>query len=432
MGFWSSVASVVSSAVSAVSSAASAAWNTAKAVAGKAIGWMAEKAEGFVDGVKKVWAAVEPHVGKIQAFLRSVAATVPIPWVKAVCLALDRGIGALTTFANSPIAKKIDAAIKWGIEIAKRWQQTEKKRDVDQEELDRLNEEELKEAKRHQETFRFSERESASEDERHKLGLMAAINDYEIAKTELANTIDAKPADFVHFLRLRATQKLLAMADKQFRAAKTIEDLSADDLFLVRIASDLIKEAPELSNEAAQRLDRLLTERYGKKLAPFVYEELIASWAKRAEVLENQWEAENRAYAKDSMLLKRLCIAKDIQAELDPNELAELTRLETSVPEQKKICDELATKQHDLERYVGAAEGLLQSLEKSEDQLIADGHEYLIKEGCDVGRVLTDCAEHDRAFSELELNEQELITDYSNIFKKDSKARMQSILEVTA
>ena len=106
---FSSVGSAIGSAVSSISSTLSQAYNTAKEYAGKAIGWMAEKAEGFVDGVKKVWQTVKPYVEHFRAGLRLAAvATQGIPWLSAALTFLEKGLGALTAFENSPIAKKID------------------------------------------------------------------------------------------------------------------------------------------------------------------------------------------------------------------------------------------------------------------------------------------------------------------------------------
>ncbi len=436
MGWFSGVISSVASVVSSVGRAVSSAWQSAKEVAGKAIGWMAEKAEKFVEDVKTAWKTVKPYVDHIRTALQTAAKAVPIPWISAALTMLDQGIGALVAFENSPIAKKVEAAIKWSIELAKRWQNAQKAKQNAQEvengqESDRLSDEELELAKKHQENLRAAERETISEEQRHQLELVAAINDFEIAKADLGNAIDASPVDFEHYLRLRATQKLLHMADKKFRAAKKVSDLSADDLFLVRIASDLIKATPELSKEAAVRLDRLLTERYGKKLTPFVFEELIASWAKRAESLEKQWSESNRSYAKENMLLKRLILAKDIQDELSAEESAELTRLETEVPVQKQALDHLATQQRDIERYVGAAEGFLQLLEKTPEQIEQEDRSYLIEDGAHVGKVLIACAENDTPFNKLSREDQSLVNDYANIFKKESKERMQTVLEVT-
>ena len=394
---------------------------------------MAEKAEKFVDGVKNAWQAVKPYVDQIRSVLQTAAKTVPIPWLSAALTLLDKGLGALTAFENSPIAKKVDAAIKWAIELAKRWQKAkQEQKQENEQEGDRLNAEELELAKRHQDNLRFAEREVVPEAQRHQLELASAINDFEIAKTDLANAIDDAPTDFEHYLRLRATQKLLNMADKKFRAAKSVDDLSADDLFLVRIASDLIKAKPELSEEAARRLDRLLTERYGKKLTPFVFEELIASWAKRAETLGEQWNVANRRYAKDSMQFKRLTLAKNIQGELSAEEAAELEKLESEVPMQKQALDALVTRQRDIERNVGAAEGFLQLLEKTPEQIEQEDRGYLIEDGAHVGKLLIECAEYDKPFSTLSSEDQSLLIDYSNIFQSESKDRMRIVLDMAA
>lgn len=432
MGILSRAWSGVKSVASAVGRATSAAWTTAKEVAGKAIEWMAEKAEHFVDDVKKAWSAVKPYVTHIRIALRAAAAAVPVPWMKAALVALEKGVGALTAFENSPIAKKIDAAIKWSIKMAKRLQERKQQDAEASEQAQDLTDEELALAKQHQETFRFAERESVSDSARHQLELGATLNDFQIAQTELSKAIEAAPTDFEHYLRLRATQKLLDMADKKFHTAATIDDLSADDLFLVRIASDLIKPNPELSQEAAARLDRVLSERYGKKLAPFVFEEMIASWAKRAEVLEHQWTAANRSYAKDNMLFKRLTLAQDIQSELAPEEAAQLEQLRKDVPIKKQELDALTVRQHDLERYVGAAEGFLQLLEKTPEQLEQEDREYLLDDGPQVGHILIDCAQHDTSFNDLAPDAQTLVIDFANAFSTDSKNRMKDILEVTA
>jgi hypothetical protein len=438
MGFWSSVGEVISSVGSAVGRGLRAAYDTAKDMAGRAVGWMAEKAEGFVSGVKKVWETVKPYVATIRMALKAAAgATKAWPWLSLALLALDKGLGALTAFENSPIAKKVQQAIDWAIKLAQRWhgemkEQGKETQNEDQAERSPLNEDELKQARMHQENLRFAEREVVSPEQRHQLELAAVFNDFEIANADLAKTIESAPEDFEHYLRLRATQKLLAMAEKKFRSAKVVDDISADDIFLVRIASDLIKVSPELSNTAAQRLDRVLTEVHGKKLLPFVFEELIASWAKRAEVLDKQWTQDNKALAKDTSQYKYLLGAKEIQSELSVEEIQQLAELTTTVPKQKEALDNLATRQRDMERYVGAAEGLLQVLEKTPEQIEAEDRAYLLEEGTHIGKLLIECAQTDTPFSRLNEEDQSLLTDYANIFNAESKARMKGLLEVTA
>ncbi|MDD2882859.1 MAG: hypothetical protein PHQ58_20805 [Rhodoferax sp.] len=442
MGFWSSVGSICSSVASSVGSAVSsvasavgrgvsAAYNTAKDMAGRAVGWMAEKAGNFVDGVKKVWDTVKPYVAQIRTALKAAAdaTAVTFPWLSGALVLLDNGLGALTAFENSPIAQKVQQAIDWSIKLAQRWQGNKKE---EQKEHEYLNEEELEQAKKYQEDLRFAEREVVSPEQRHQLELASVFNDFEIASADLDKTIKSAPEDFEHYLRLRATQKLLAMAEQKFRTAKTVDDISADDIFLVRIASDLIKANPELSNNAALRLDRVLTEIHGKKLLPFVFEELIASWAKRAEVLDKQWAQDNKALSKETTLYKYLLGAKEIQSELSAEEMQQLAALEVGLPKQKEALTSLATRQRDMERYVGAAEGLLQVLEKTPEQIEAEDRAYLLEEGTHIGKLLIDCAQTDMPFSQLNKEDQSLLTDYANIFKNESKTRMKGLLEVTA
>lgn len=425
MGFVSSLVSFASSVGRAVSSA----YNTAKEYAGKAIGWMAEKAEGFVNGVKKVWQTVKPYVEIVRAGLRAAAAaTTAIPWLSGALTLLDKGIGALTAFENSPIAKKIDAAIKWSIQLAKRWQERGNKKEAEEE----LTDEELAEARQHQKTMRVAEREALSEEERHRLELTSAINDYEIARKDLARTIEAGPADTEHYLRLRATQKLLRMSNQKFRSAKSIDDLGADDLFIVRVASDLIKPDMELSKKAAERLDRLLLEEHGKTLQSFVYEELIASWKKQAATLEAEFDQANKVLSKMKVDLRRLEIAKKIQTELDDKEAAELASLEKAVPVQEAFLNNITTRRRDIELYADAAEGFLQLMEKSEEQLKKEDRAYVIDEGVAVGKIIVEVADKHTPFSQLNSENQSLITDFSNIFREEAQQRMQSVLEMTA
>ena len=410
-----------SSAVNSVRSA----YNSVKRAAGKAIGWMADKAEAFVGGVKRLWRSVEPFVASVQKVLTAAQmATVGIPWLSSAIATLNKGITALTTFANSPIAKKIDQAINYAIKLAKDWQENEGKADLI------IEEGELDNARRHQETFRMAERESASENESHMLSLMAAINDYGIAKADLAEALKQEPADFQHYLRLRATQKLLLLSKKRFQNATSIDHLSVDDLFLVRIASDLVKKDPELSELAAKRLDKVLEEKYHKSLSSFVYEELISSWKTEAMSMAEEVDRLNNKLAKDVVQLRRLEADKKIQAELSADDIAKLEELASEVPLLEEKIYHLHGRQLDIECYANAAEGFLQLLEKTEEMLESEDRAYVLDEGEEVGRIILDVAENELSFKDLPADSRALLRDFANAFKLDANSRMESMLEV--
>jgi hypothetical protein len=435
MGWISDVCSAASSFVRSAASSVSRGFQKAKEIAGQALGWMAEKAEGFVGSVKKVWAVAKPYVDKFAVFLDAASKLAPYPWLKTALSVLSKGLVILTAFENSPVAKKLDAAIKWAIEIAKRWQKRREQHANQQNaerEAEDLSEAELSEAKRHQDTFRTAEREFVTDENRHSFELASALNDFEISRLELKNALAKVPDNFEHYLRLRATQKLLNMAEKKFIAAKTLDDLSLDDLFLVKIASNLVKSNPELNTDAATRLDRILKEVYGRALAPFVFEELVASWALRCKELTNEWDQSSKVLSKEKILLKNLVLAKNIQGSLSVEEDELLQQLQTDVPKNQISLDSKLTELNGLNLYVGAVEGFLQLLEKNEQQLEAEGREYLIDEGASVGTLLLKCSEHNISFHSLTLEEQALINDYANIFKAESESRVERVLETLA
>ena len=436
MGFFSKAVDFVSSKVSDISATVVKGIKKAQEVAVKALGWMAEHAEGFVGSVKKVWSNAKPYVDKFALFLDMAAKVAPYPWLKTALTVLSKTLIALTAFENSPIAKKIDAAIKWAIKLAKMWQQRREQNTnntSNQQESEVFDENDISEAKAHQSTFRTADAEPSIDLEtKRALKLAAAINDFEIARTELKNALAGEPQSFEHYLRLRATQKLLNMAEKKFNSAQTIDDLSQDDLFLLEVASDLIKANPELSDVAATRLDQILKNVCGRALTPFVFEELVASWSLRAKSLENEWEIALKALSKDKVLLKTITLAKQIQDKLSLEEETIYSELQITVPQKQLELDQMLNELSDVNRYVGAVEGFLQLLEKDEAQLIKEERDYLIYEGEQVGILLIKCAENDIAYNSLSEDEQALITDYANIFKADSGSRIERVLEAVA
>ena len=432
MGFFSSIASFASKAVSVVAKVATKAYEAAKQVVGKAVGFLATKAEKLVENVKETWARVKPNVEQFRVYVKLAANYAPLPWMKGALLAVDKGIDALFAFEKSPIAKKVEEAIQWAIKLSKKIHAQREHAMEEEQEEPVLSEAELRVAKVHQASMHAAEETLQTSGLSHEIALLTAVNDYEVAKADIAKVIKDAPADFEHYLRLRATQKLLKLADKTFRTATEIHQISADDIFLVRAASDLIKADPELSEMAAERLDKILITRHGKKLTPFVFEEMIASWASSAEAEDQRWEALNKAFIKDRMLEKSLSVSKTIQGELSAEEEATLQQLSIDLREKQTELDQIETKRIDIDRYVGASEGFLQLLEKEEADIIDEGNEFLITDSPIIGAVLMRCAEQHITFSELSEDDQDLIRDYSNIFKEDAHKRMSDILTVTA
>ena len=94
--------------------------------------------------------------------------------------------------------------------------------------------------------------------------------------------------------------------------------------------------------------------------------------------------------------------------------------------------NDISTRRRDIERYADAAEGFLQLLEKSEEQLEIEDRSYVIDEGAAVGKIIVEVADKNTPFSQLKAEDQSLITDFANIFRKEAQKRMESVLEMTA
>lgn len=423
MGFISFVGSVMS----AVSSGVSSAWNKAKELGGRALSWMAEKAEGFVGKVKDIWAAAKPFVTHIRTALKIGAAALGemYPPIATALLVIERGLGKLVDFEKSPILRYLNEAFEWIVNFAKR-RYSGKNNDTE------MSPEDIETAKRHQENMRTAETVIDDEDTVHSIQVASLLNDYAIAMSDLDSKIRDGVTSFEEYLRLRAGQKLLSITKQKITESKSVSDITLNDILLVRIASNLLREDPTLKDKAASQLDKILREKYGKTLMSFVFEEIIVSWKKTAEDILSTWHEKTKRYSKDMVLYKKLVNAKKLQNELPDEEESIILELEKQLPIDKAENDSLDVRFADLERYSNAAEGLIQYWEKDYEQFITEGRDYLIETSSEVSEILMHCAQHDTPFSSLTEQQQRLINDYANIFMEDSLKREKSIMEILA
>lgn len=404
---------MVSRAVSTVSSVVS----KVKEVAGKAIGFMAEKAEGFIGKVSQMWERIKPHISTGRKVLMMAAGMVTTPWLKGALMAIDRGLAWLEKLDKQPLVNKAQKAIQWVIEWCKNAHQKQ------------LENEALEEARRHAEALEAAERELEGS-EKEAISAIAMINHYMIAKAEVDIAVKRDDLqDFEYFLRLRAVQKLLAFYEKRIEAVKDVSDIDNDMRFLLFAANALIKQDAEFSEANTLRLDELTSRQFGKPIIPFIFEEMIIAWEKSRQILEEEWEAKNKTLAKERILHNRLVRAQKYE-ELEPAELIALNDLAITLPRDTAALESLSNDLLARRNYVNAAEGFLQMLEKDEQQLIREGKEYLLEQGAQVGSLLIDCSQNNRAWSSLLPEEQSLINDFANIFAADCQQRTQQGLLV--
>lgn len=418
MGFWSSVGSAISSAARSVSSAVDTVWDTAKNAARKAVDWMADEAENFVGKVKDVWKMAKPWVEKIAPYISNGIALLPFPWAGAVAKAVEKGIQALLALENSPILKKLEQAIIWASNAAKHFREMY------------LTPKDVKEAEQRQKDLQEAMDAMKTEEQRQSIRFAAVINDYVLVQTHIQEILEKdKIQDFSHYLRLRATQKLLRAAEKTLNTARNLDEITADDSFLLRIGADLLAENANLTNADAEKLDSIIKRRFsGKSLIPFVFEELICAWETKYQNMEAKWNQMNKEVASLKRKIKQLEVKMQIES-LTSDEEVELVNLKNDAKNTAYQLTQQAEENRAMQSFVHAAEGFLQVLEKTAEQFEEEGRDYIVDDIAAVGRLLIECAQNGKQWSELTEEEQSLITDYANIFAEDSKKRTQELVE---
>lgn len=413
MGFWSAVGNFIDRAASTVRDVVSSAWRATKEVATNVVRWVAEKAEAVVTTVKKVWRSVAPYIAPVRHGLLVIAGH--FPWVAGAAIVFERALHYLDRFSKSVWAIALDKAIEWAIIAAKHLKgKLTTKQEIDdayqrQADLDNLL-------------------DQVPEDTRRAVGLVSLINNYKIIQTEIAKIFETNEISNIdHYLRLRATQKLLDNVEAIILTAESIDDISEDDIFLVKMGSALLSPNPDVTDPDFARLDAIIKRRYNKKLLPFVFEEMVIAWEKNRLALEKQWEEASEVVAKKVTHLRRLAMEHRLMG-LAEDDLALLKKLEEVVPVGQTRLDEIAKQAREMKYYIGAAEGFLQIIEKDEEVLEQEGKAYLIDDVGRVGMIIISCMEKSRKWEELTDEEQSLIVAFSNIFEQASQLRAQKLI----
>ncbi|TRO25846.1 hypothetical protein EQ826_12550 [Ectopseudomonas mendocina] len=423
MGFWSSVWSGVTSAVSTAVDVGARVISKAREVAGQALTWMAEKAEGFVGTVKEVWERAKPFIENVirpglKLAAKWAATNLPtFPWVSTALTAFDKALGALLVWDQSDLAKKVEAAIKWAISKAKNLREAW------------MGPAEAAEAEEHESALREA-RSKVRGEAAQGIDLALLISQYAQLATGIKDVLENNAiSDFQHYLRLRAAQKLLSDTEQRLIEAQDISAIDKDDLFLTEMAAELLKAQPQISDIQTQQLDEIILQRFGKKLIPFVFEELIISWGINLGALEKEWKKLNDNLAKKKVEMRRLETSQRL-AELSTEEVAQLNKLKAELPKLTAKMDQKRKQTSEMRNYVFAAEGFLQMLEKEPEEFV--GKEYMLEDSATVGMLIIDCAQHGKRWESLSADEQALIIDFANIFEEDSRARTAQVVEVTA
>jgi hypothetical protein len=414
----SSVASGVSSLVSTVRSVASTIWTEGKRIAAKVVDFVANEAEHVVGAVKRVWKTVKPYVATASLLLKgAAAATKAYPMLSGAISACARVLDALLAFEASPLAKKLDAAIKWTIEMAKKvhaW----------------LSDEEMAEAAKHKRAFEEAAKQASSEEEQHALRVTAFLVDSLRLRRQIADLVEGDAiADFDHYLRLRAAQKLLEHAEQTLRKARSAHAISQDDLFLLKVSAALLEANPVLSDADAERLNSIVEVRFNQSLLPFVFEELMLAWAGEMKAREQEQRAVDEKLIDDHIKYKRALRDKK-NGRLSAEEAAKVTQTGDEIAARMEALKTLRADNAWYRILVQAAEGFMLVLEESEEELIATDRGHIAAHSAEVGQIILDCLQHGKPWSALTEDQQMLVVNFSNVFENAANKRADQLVKV--
>lgn len=430
MGLWSKFVNGVKAVGSAIVSGAKAVWEGAKKVASKVIDTVSEYGGKFAGAVKTVYNAVKPYLSKVKTVITAAGAALSatFPWAAGVAAGINKGIDFLDSLGNNAFVQKVGEAIEWALEAAKTikdkyFSKTEENQVV-------FTSEEEAEAIERQKVLDEAYEKMETEAQRRSVRFASIINQYSLVKSRIEKALESfessNSTNFDHYLRLRATQKLLAHAERRLKQAQDLSEISADDLFLIQTGNKLLAENPSLTDEEAVKLDKIVNRRFGKSLLPFVFEELIHSWGLKLQSMQSKLKLTIDELAKLKNDYTELETIRDIKG-LNAEETDKLYALAQELRDLKNDIREKTDENRNMERYVFAAEGFLQVLEKPEEHWIEKGREWVIEYSEEAGMLLIQTVEGTTHWDDLTPEQQSIIRDFANVFSEDSKHRKEAV-----
>ncbi|BCG04681.1 hypothetical protein PPGU19_092490 (plasmid) [Paraburkholderia sp. PGU19] len=401
-----------------VSSGIGAIVSKGKQIAGRVFSFMADEAEALVGKVKEVWKTVKPYLATASMLAKAAAkATAAYPLISKALTVFGRALDALVAFDQSKLAERLDAAIAWAISAA---------RDLKK----RITDAELAEAEKHRKAVEEAA-EKAGAEHRHSVEVVGFL----IQSIEIRRRIDDMlEADsipgFEHYLRLRAAQKLLENAEQTLRSAQSVEEVTPDDIFLVKIASALLADTPTLTDADTQRLDKIVEARFGKALQPFVFEEMIIAWVGEHQAREAAQKKREAEFIELDIDVTRMA-RRHKSGRLSEAEAATLDEKRAALDKLANEVKEQRARNAESKVFLQAAEGFLQILEKDEATIEREDLVYVAERSAEVGEIIIECLQQHRPWADLNEEEKSLVVAFSNIFEAASRARAAQLIEVT-
>lgn len=420
----SSVGNFISSAASAIKSTVNFVTETAAKAArfaGEVLTKVAEVGEKVIKTVKATWnTVIKPVLKGIQFVAKVAAVIVPHPAIKAIAVAIDRGIGVVLAIEKSPLLRTLDKTLTKVLGYAKNIGKV------------LLTTAEILEAKREQKKFEEAEKELTGEAQQAVL-LAKIINQFTILKSEVTLKIENDEVENMEqYLQLRASQKIMECMELKFNSGCTLDDITDDDLFILDISSRLIEKNPNISEEETLRFQDIVRQIFNKDLLPFVFEEMIKMWAADLNKEFESYETLKKDVSRKEVILKRHERSLADNDEMTAEEIQEMKDLRIIVPklqaEMAKAFEMIMRREY----YIDASEGMLRALENDLVGGIEKALPGMTKEEMaeimqeqipDLSKTIIDCMERGKSWDELDIQDKQLIKNFALVFRKASQRR---------
>lgn len=390
-------------------SVASDVWEGVKSVARDVVEWVADKASKVIDTVKKVWDITKKYIKPVLIVAMHL---IPFPPLKAAIGFLVKAITFLEKVLDHPLAQKIRKAIQWCIDTAKKIKRVF------------LSEKDRREAlERRKLLDQASKALPENSEEKQAVAIARVINDFVILQSEIEDYLQETTtlADFDHYLRLKATRKLLEMIESRLRdQGVKMFDVTDDDLFVLETGYKLIGLNPVLSYEETVRLDGIVFQHVGKNLYSYVFEELLFAWHMENEERAKHVEEMKKLVAKKKVELRSVEAKIKYGEEVTEN----VDSLRNSLEGLESLKQEAECEYNEYCMILNASEGYLQILE---DSAKVKHNSYILDQSEKVGQLILQCLEFDKPFYALAEEDKSLIIDFANIFREDLMKRNELV-----
>lgn len=447
MGFWDKVKELASDVVHATGAVISGVAratiavgrtvvNVVKTVATKVVIAVANHGNTVINVASDAWNVTKHVIRSAGDALLNWSSSMQSGGLKHITSVLGHALN-FTHWLGSNFGKPLRIAMEWLVEKAKNFrdkiyskdEMIEAKEVRDQLDLDAIEE--------NQELY--LKYEQSPIEMRNAYERAQFINKFLLVRSELHHFLQddkngTRKLDFQRYLQLKAAQRLMDYQKSVLDVEGDEVLISDDDIFLVDFAEKIVDEEYFISKERAfdqdaEQMEALLHRKFGKKLVPFVFEEIVPFLREMAEDCRAKWiavyEQKFALQAKQRQLTKR-----EKYNLLKPGERETIASLKLEI-------DNLSEQEKNLERRMlasgttaAAAEAYIQALEKDEEKLIEEGKEYLLEYGEEIGELLLDLIQEDTLLDKLpEMEQWGLLVNLKNIFEKEMKARKTILVQ---